>query len=211
MAHSDKHGPRSHKTHNANVFLTRERLDDEEMAEWITAAYGDSDAFKAMDKQEAIKVFAAVVDQNSREIFGQHMSGRSIGGMSLLMAQMMLNVETAHGYRFDSKTMPAELKDGLLLTAALERLAHGQRLNSVAANALSNGGKIMNALSDYAREVALVLPVTTKDQNVRDKIRTTSHGMPAVDIKFSAIAREYETHLLGSAAPGNRSGGGRAA
>ena len=183
---------------NADFFLRRERLDDEEMAQWIIAAYGNTPEFKAMEPQEAIAAFSAVVDKNSREIFGQHMSGRSLGGMALMMAQMMQNVETAQGFRFDAQAMPVELKNGLLLSVALEHLAQGKSLSRVGVNALNNGGRIMEALSDYAREVALVLPFSGKDSAaLRDKIRMTSQGMPAVDIKFSSIAQEYETYVAG--------------
>jgi len=195
MGHVDQHAYSVART-NANHFLTRPRLDDAELAEWIQAAYGETPAFQSKERAQAIAEFTQAIDAEAKKVFGDHMTAHNLGGMTLLLTQMVTNIEQAQiprGQKLDAR--PPEIKQAVELVTALGEVAKGNRLNSIMQNRLNKGTLIMDALADYAREAALVLPVTLKSQDSRDRLRNTSHGMPAVDLKLCGIAREYTEHL----------------
>ncbi len=199
MVHTkDTSRPYSAVRNNARHFLTRNRLDDEELAEWITAAVGNDTAFKALPKDEAVKMFTAYFDEKSREIFGSEMGVRSMGGIALLVSVMVSNIEKAQDHSFTVQTMPQQLKNAYALVKSLELVAKDESLSGAGLNALRSGGKIMDDLADYARDAALVLPFTRGHEEHRDRILSMSRGMPAVDIKLSGIVREYNEHLRNS-------------
>ena len=185
----------SPKRHNANHFLTRPRLDDSELEEWLIAAFSNKPGFHDYPQNEMLQAIKDEVDKSVKDIFGKNSSIRSMGGITFLLTQMVQNIEEAQGHDHQGKDLPKVIKRAYDLMLALDQVTKGERLRHSKLEALRHGDEIMNELADYAREVALVLPVTIKDQEVRDRIRSTSRGMPAVDLKLCSIAREYEEHI----------------
>lgn len=202
MSHADspRNRSRSHSVtrHNAHHFLTRERLNDNELDEWIHTAFVAGREEYRDAPQLAVQAFRQEMERVTREVFGEDMSLRSIGGLVLCLDQVVRGVSKAQGITFNRKSLPSVLEDAYKLQAAVRCIDEGLPLSREGLKCLRYGGEILDAVADYAREVALVVPITTRDKTVRDAIRPISHGMPAVDIKFSFMAKEYNEHIAPS-------------
>jgi hypothetical protein len=182
--------------HNAEHFLYRERLDDTELAEWITSAFGHTEEFRQLGPEQAVGIIKDTLEKRVKADFGEKASLRSMLGMMVMLDAMVTGIEAAQGNMTDrKKQMPAPLRHTYELLSSLICATEGKPLNRIGMDSLRNGGKILDEVADYAREVALVLPITLKSENVRDQIRPYSREMPAVDIKFSFMAREYNEHI----------------
>lgn len=178
---------------NAHHFLTRERLSEEELNEWIEAGFGDKLRSCNCPYEQMRDRFKEELGKECQDFFGDHTSLRTAKGMAFMLATMVSTIEEAKSADFHTSRTPATPYCGLL--NALQVLAAGEQLNYSGRELVRHGEALLGQMSDYAREAALVLPVTLKSQAARDAIRTTSRGMPAIDLKFSAMAREYAQHI----------------
>jgi hypothetical protein len=182
--------------HNAEHFLYRERLDDAELSEWITTAFGQIEEFRQLKPEQAMAIIKNTLEKKVKADFGEKASLRSLVGMMVMLDTMVTGIEAAQGNMFDrKKQMPAPLRHAYELMSSLICATESKPLNRIGMDRLRNGGKILDEVGDYAREAALVLPMTLKSQDARDQLRPYSHGMPEVDIKFSFMAREYNEHI----------------
>lgn len=179
---------------NAMHFIVRDRLSEQDLDEWVTAAFGYTKHFKT-NPEASLAAYRKELDAMPQEVFGADMSMRSIGGMLLCLGQMIQGANEAQGQVANSEQGKRAIENAYQLVIALHRMSKGIPLNRLGMQTLRQGGEILDAVSDYAREIALVAPWKAPNQEVRDKLRPISRGMPAVDLAFSFMAKEYREHV----------------